>query len=73
MSCQTCGHEAEGEIQPHNFGCAESLAARQARPPEPDDSAQCEQEGCSNPKRPQGKGPKPKFCDDHSTAKSRKE
>ncbi|MFD3531999.1 hypothetical protein [Streptomyces sp. NPDC058664] len=31
MSCQTCGHEAEGDIQPHNFGCAESFAARQRR------------------------------------------
>ncbi|UQA91643.1 hypothetical protein [Streptomyces halobius] len=28
---------------------------------------------CANPKRPQGKGPKPKYCDDHRTAKSRKE
>ncbi|MFC8490730.1 hypothetical protein ACFUJU_07970 [Streptomyces sp. NPDC057235] len=70
MSCQTCGHPPEGDIQPHNFGCAESLAAREARPSEPDD---CEHGGCSNPKRPQGKGPKPRFCDDHSTAKSRKE
>jgi hypothetical protein len=35
MSCQTCGHEAEtvnGQtVQPHNFGCAESLAARAFR------------------------------------------
>lgn len=27
---------------------------------------------CTNPKRPAGKGPKPKFCTEHSDPKNRK-
>lgn len=35
---------------------------------------ECEHGECSNPKRPpQGKGPRPKYCGEHSTPKSRKE
>lgn len=32
----------------------------------------CEHGECSNPKRPPGKGPKPKYCTEHSDPKSRK-
>jgi hypothetical protein len=28
--------------------------------------------GCTDPKRPAGKGPKPKFCTEHSDPKNRK-
>lgn len=76
MTCRTCGHPAEevdGERVPqgHNFGCAEALAAPSDAEPAPVDA--CEHGECPNPKRPQGKGPKPKYCDEHSTPKSRKE
>ena len=35
----------------------------------------CEHGECTNPKRPrkQSAGPRPRFCEDHRTAKSRKE
>ena len=33
MSCRACGHEAEGDIQPRNFGAAGSAGARQRREP----------------------------------------
>lgn len=74
MSCQKCGRE-DG----HWVGCAaaprpvtmqdevRSIAAAVVEP------LMCERDGCSKAKRPaQGKGPKPKYCDDHSTPKSRK-
>jgi hypothetical protein len=41
--------------------------------PDPKDPEACQVEGCSNPKRPATKGPKPKFCEDHRDPKSRKE
>lgn len=79
MSCQTCGHPAEkvdGKRVPqgHNFGCPERLRAHARNLVEPDFAGSlCEHGECSNPKRPQGKGPRPKYCDEHSTPKSRKE
>ena len=62
MSCKTCGHEREGDIQPHNFGCPKSLAAQAGAQvaPAPDE---CEHDGCSEPKKEwSGKGAKPKYC-----------
>ncbi|MFC5799130.1 hypothetical protein [Streptomyces formicae] len=83
MSCQSCGHPAETvegrPVQGHHIGCVESMAAKRLReharnPVAPDPTASlCEHGECTNPKRPQGKGPKPKYCDEHSTPKSRKE
>lgn len=81
MSCQKCGR-SDG----HHLGC--EVPSRQVRlVPKPDARpveeavteelerlARCEHGECSNPKRPpQGKGPRPKYCDEHSTPKSRKE
>lgn len=73
MSCQQCGRE-DG----HWLGCSEA-----PRPTTMQDEARaiaaavvkpllCDHGECSNPKRAQGKGPRPKYCDDHSTPKSRK-
>lgn len=66
MSCEACGHEREGDVQPHNLGCSRSLAAIAARAakvpalPEPED---CEHDGCSKPKKEwSGKGARPKYC-----------
>lgn len=80
MSCQTCGHPPEtvnGERAPqgHNVGCAKARAAADpsSRGLEPREEGVCEHGECSNQRRPQGKGPKPKYCDEHSTPKSRKE
>lgn len=71
MSCQTCGHPAEGKVQPHNLGCFESTAARALREhaknlvaPDFTESL-CEHDGCNEPKKPwSGKGAKPKYCAD---------
>jgi hypothetical protein len=41
--------------------------------PDPTPVALCEFSGCENPKRPAGKGPKPKYCEAHKDPKSRKE
>jgi hypothetical protein len=41
--------------------------------PDPTPVALCEFAGCENPKRPAGKGPKPKYCEAHKDPKSRKE
>lgn len=84
MSCQKCGHKREGDVQPHNYGCPESLTVkrRMMRSTYPKAvgrdtvdlaALECEHGECENPKRPQGKGPRPKYCDEHSTPKSRKE
>ena len=69
MSCKTCGHPKEGAIQPHNFGCADSLATQALRAHarnlvEPDFTGSlCEHDGCSQPKKEwSGKGAKPKYC-----------
>jgi hypothetical protein len=40
---------------------------------EPTLVALCDFAGCENPKRPAGKGPKPKYCEAHKDPKSRKE
>ncbi|MFD5107116.1 hypothetical protein [Streptomyces cinereoruber] len=81
MSCQTCGHEAEGEIQPHNFGCAESLATQTMLAPssnaplpqlataELDDL--CAKDDCTN-RRAVSKGPRAaKYCDEHKSVRSK--
>ncbi|MFJ2650883.1 hypothetical protein ACIO1C_29710 [Streptomyces sp. NPDC087420] len=70
MSCQKCGRE-DG----HWVGCEAASGGTQPPgvPPEAAEKDGCEHGKCSNAKRPaQGKGPKPKYCDDHSTPKSRK-
>lgn len=65
MSCQTCGHPAEGKVQPHNLGCFEALSARAKRAPEAPQGDICEHDECSKPKKPwSGKGAKPKYCAD---------
>lgn len=79
MSCQQCGHPAEtvnGQtVQPHNFGCSQSLAARRmmrSKFPKPAGQEtvdlaelECEHGECSEPKRPwSGRGAKPKYCAD---------
>lgn len=72
MSCQTCGR-GDG----HWLGCEKAQKPVRHEPvTEPEKIVKvehCEHGECSNPKRPQTKGPKPKYCDDHSTPKSRKE
>ena len=75
MTCKSCGYPSEnvnGQRVPqgHHYGCAERV--REPAPEPPGDDS-CEHGDCSNLKRPQGKGPKPKYCDEHSTPKSRKE
>lgn len=78
MSCQTCGHPAEGDIQPHNLGCARSTAARRAAADAvvvketyviTDEQLaklnRCEHDGCSKSKKPwSGRGARPKYCAD---------
>lgn len=81
--CQTCGRE-DG----HWLGCAGERPRREpldlsedlaklARPlaaegPPPKAEVACEYGECANDKRPQGQGPKPKYCDDHREQKNRK-
>lgn len=66
--CDNCGRD-DG----HWLGCAEAWRAdREATPPTPEDADQCVFPGCPNDKRPAGKGPKPKFCTEHSDPKNRK-
>lgn len=67
--CKSCGRD-DG----HWIGCAA------ARPAQPDPLAApmealgftCAYGDCKNPKRPKGKGPAPKYCEDHSDPKNRK-
>lgn len=74
MSCQTCGHEAEGDIQPHNFGCAESSAARRSAPVAErarSHESECIKDGCTEP-RAVSRGPRPaKYCDEHKSVRSK--
>ena len=74
MSCQTCGHEAEGDIQPHNFGCVESLAVRGGRAAQEraeTRESECIKDGCTN-SRAVSKGPRPaKYCDEHKSVRSK--
>lgn len=73
------------QVQGHNLGCPQSAAMRdvgiRVREDAPDveefvaqqlAALACEFGDCTNPKRPQGRGPKPKYCDDHSDPKNRK-
>lgn len=69
--CKACGRD-DG----HYIGCAEALSVKpfaaspdQLNTGNPDE---CFFEGCTNLKRPKGKGPAPKFCTEHSDPKNRK-
>lgn len=76
--CESCGHPQEyvnsKPVQGHNYGCPESLAVQQAQAPAEPVGLEplCEFGNCQNFKRPQGKGPKPKYCEEHSDPKKRK-
>lgn len=69
--CKTCGRE-DG----HWLGCAE--AERELRAdgwevgPVVAEGDHCAYGGCTEPKRPKGKGPAPKYCEQHSDPKNRK-
>lgn len=66
--CENCGR-ADG----HYLGCVEAWKAeREATPPAPEGPDQCAFGYCTNPRRPKGKGPAPKFCEEHSDPKNRK-
>lgn len=83
--CESCGAYEERSrggsvVQPHNYGCADSLRAKQAEAAkaglreharnlvEPDFAGSlCGKDGCSAP-RAVSKGPRPaKFCAEHKT------
>ncbi len=66
--CETCGRE-DG----HYLGCADATRAPSG-PVVTYDPAEvlCAFDGCTNPKRPKGKGPAPKYCEEHSDPKNRK-
>jgi hypothetical protein len=75
MSCQKCGHKREGDVQPHNYGCSESRAAKARYAPESERETtregECIKDGCTEP-RAVSKGPRPaKYCDEHKTARSK--
>lgn len=79
--CATCGRE-DG----HWLGCAEIAGAqpfelrRRADAPDPEEhmaeliekANQCAYGDCANQRRVPGKGPKPKYCTEHSDPKNRK-
>lgn len=66
--CKTCGRD-DG----HWLGCKEAFSAeRETTPPAPEGADQCTFPGCDSDKRPPGKGPKPKYCTEHSDPKNRK-
>lgn len=77
MTCKHCGREPENGTPTHWLGCLKTQ-----RTPEESDQIEgfleeklagmCDFGTCANPKRPQGKGPKPRYCDEHSDPKSRK-
>jgi hypothetical protein len=74
--CPKCGHDAElvagFTVQPHHLGCPRKAGAKVQAPGGGYQEPLCEFGGCQNFKRPQGKGPKPKFCTEHSDPKNRK-
>lgn len=73
MSCLRCGHKREGQVQPHNLGCPNRLAAKPAGPrKEPAVTGPlCAKDGCENP-RLVSRGPRPaKFCEEHKTTRSK--
>lgn len=75
--CKTCGRD-DG----HYMGCAEAVKPYAWNGPDgaSDPLAEplkalgftCAYGDCKNPKRPKGKGPAPKYCDEHSDPKNRK-
>lgn len=65
-NCKKCGRD-DG----HWIGCASAHRVEREAPPAPGGD-QCAFPGCSNDKRPQGKGPAPKYCTEHSDPKNRK-
>lgn len=79
MSCIRCGREPEKRdgrvVEVHHLGCeaarkpqASGTDLRNAGPG-PED--QCARGGCDNPRAAQGKGPRPKFCEDHKVKRSK--
>lgn len=73
MSCQTCGREAEGDHQGHWLGCEEGAKASSPRVPKEPAADQCDFGTCANQKKAwSGKGPKPKYCEEHGDPKNRK-
>jgi hypothetical protein len=71
MTCQTCGRPAENGQQTHWIGCQQIRPAAEEpkEPKEPAASAECEYDGCSQPKW--SDGPRTKFCVDHKDPKNR--
>lgn len=73
--CKTCGRD-DG----HWIGCAEAASRRREAVVTSEDSerertreSECVKDGCTNPRREaKGKGPAPKYCEDHSDPKNRK-
>lgn len=70
--CKTCGRPDEG----HWIGCAESMmlgiTSEDISVLLSADPVYCAHGDCENPPRPPGKGPRPKYCEDHSDPKNRK-
>lgn len=70
-NCESCGR-GDG----HFTGCPtvrDPLAAAfLVKLDEAAKANECAFDGCTNPKRPKGKGPAPKYCDEHSDPKNRK-
>ncbi|MGW2513647.1 hypothetical protein ACWC0A_30485 [Streptomyces scopuliridis] len=72
-NCAHCGRAPENDQATHWLGCEEiTLQHFEAGQVALDPVVICEYGDCSNPKRPQGKGPKPKYCTEHSDPKNRK-
>ncbi|OEJ24282.1 hypothetical protein AS594_07065 [Streptomyces agglomeratus] len=77
MTCKSCGREPENGRPTHWLGCKEIPSGgrlmelfEEQNHLSPETC--CEHGECTNPKRPQGKGRAPKFCEDHSDPKKRK-
>lgn len=74
--CKDCGRE-DG----HWIGCPAAPGYSWNGPAGPPDALTapmkalgltCAYGECTNPKRPKGKGPAPKYCEEHSDPKNRK-
>lgn len=66
--CKDCGRD-DG----HYLGCAEAAhSVETVTYTTPTSDSKCAQPGCTNPKRPKGKGPAPKYCTEHGDPKNRK-
>ena len=81
MSCKSCGREPENGTPTHWIGCPEAPGGRPFTTMQKEvqrivagviGPLLCEYGDCTNPKRPPGKGPKPKYCTEHSDPKTRK-